>query len=884
MYYIYLPCTEAMTLANRLPGVVMRIFFLMLFPFIGMAQFSDDFSDLELTADPTWQGTLSTFTVNTDSVLQLNDVDAGSSNISTTFAAASLNNVEWQFWVKQSFSGSGNNNGRVYLASDQIDVSGSLNGYFLQFGEAGSDDAIELFRQNGTTNTSVARGTDALIAGSFEMRVRVRRDGSGNWEIGIDQNNGTDFVTEASGTDNTIATTTNFGILCLYTASNATNFYYDDLYMGPFILDVSPPEVTAVNVISSNQLDIMFNEPVDQTTAETTVNYSVDGGIGNPTTATLDGGDPTLMHLTFVNAFDNGTQYMVTVSGVEDVAGNVITTASEPFQYVVTVPASYRDVVVNEFLPDPTPVVLLPEGEFVEVYNTSTNYIDLGNWTLGDAASQGTVGAHIIGPGEYAILTSTGNTGLFIFYGNVVGVTSFPSFNNAGDDIVLRDDQGTVIDRLSYTDEWYGDEAKADGGYSLEQINPFRACGSATNWTASNATQGGTPNAENSVYDPTADTEGPTLTDVEIIGAQELALTMSEPLDSTSPTAASVLFDPLLSVSTVASIGPEHEDISVLLNAAIDTGTYYTVTVTGLTDCEGNAQIADSSLQFILPFTADTGDLVINEVLFNPFTGGYDYVELTNVSERVVNLKGWMLANFDDEDGISGHSVQTTQNLAVEPDAFVLLTEDTTNVKMNYIQHGIGNLVEADLPAYDNDSGTVYLLRFDSIVSERFAYDEDMHFPLLDDVDGVSLERLDPARDADDEGNWHSAAETVGFGTPGVQNSQYYPTSPSQGEVSTDPEIFSPDNDGNSDNLNINYTFTEPGHVATIRIYDANGRPTRELVTNELLGISGTFTWDGTTDNGEYARIGMYVIVFEAFNTQGVSTAYKLSTVLGGML
>jgi hypothetical protein len=203
---------------------------------------------------------------------------------------------------------------------------------------------------------------------------------------------------------------------------------------------------------------------------------------------------------------------------------------------------------------------------------------------------------------------------------------------------------------------------------------------------------------------------------------------------------------------------------------------------------------------------------------------------------------------------------------------------------MSYIQHGIGNLIETDLPTYNNDSGTVYLLNVDSLVTERFAYTEEMHFPLLSSVDGVSLERLDATRDVNDAGNWHSAAETVGFGTPGLENSQYYPTSGADGEVSMDPDIFSPDSDGYNDVLNINYSFAAPGFVGTIRIYDANGRPIRELATNELLATTGTFTWDGTTDDGEKARIGMYIILFEAFSDKGKTNTYKLSTVLGGKL
>ena len=35
------------------------------------------------------------------------------------------------------------------------------------------------------------------------------------------------------------------------------------------------------------------------------------------------------------------------------------------------------------------------------------------------------------------------------------------------------------------------------------------------------------------------------------------------------------------------------------------------------------------------------------------------------------------------------------------------------------------------------------------------------------------------------------------------------------------------------------------------------------------MGSSGSFTWDGTTNDGVKASIGVYVMLFEAFSTDG---------------
>lgn len=849
-----------------------------------VAQVSEDFSDLELNSNPTWTGTPSTFIINTDTVLQLNDVASGASYLSTAFAPYSLDDVEWQFWVKQSFSGSSSNYGRVYLASSESDLSAPLDGYYLQFGEALSDDAIELFHQSGNTSTSVCRGTDALIANSFNFRVRVRREASGNWELAIDPNSGSDFVAQAAGTNTALTSTTNFGIRCVYTSSNSDKFFYDDIYMGPYIVDLDPPTLLSLNIVSNSQLDLTFSEPLEQTEAENESNYVVNNGIVNPNSATLDGSDPTLVHLAFASTFTNGTNYDLTVSGLSDLSANLMLTITEQFTFVVTEAASYRDVVINEFMADQSPTVGLPEAEFIELHNVSNKFIDIGGWKLGDASSSGTIGTHIIGPGEYAILASTANAPMFGFFGNVVSVTSFPSFNNEGDRIVLLDADDNEVDQLTYDISWYKDPEKEDGGYSLEQMNPMLSCSKSQNWAASNASIGGTPNSQNSIYNEIPDTVGPVLASVDILGPQEMVLFLNEPLLAGTISGANILSEPALFIGSASAISPENQNISVLLTASIDTGVYYTVHVTGLSDCEGNLQSTDSTGRFILPFNADSGDFKINELLFDPLTGGSDYVELINVTDRPLNLKGWMLASFNDEDGISSHQIITDKNYAVPPEAYVLIAEDTTNVMTNYIQHSVGNYILADMPSYNNDSGTVYLLTFDTVVVERFKYDDDMHFALLSTVDGVSLERLDVNRAISERGNWHSAAQSVSFGTPGLENSQYYPTNPSVGEVSMDPEIFSPDNDGENDVLNINFSFNAPGFVGTIRIYDSNGRPVRQLISNELLATTGVFSWDGTTDRGEKARIGMYVVMFEAFSVTGDQNTYKMSAVLGGRL
>ena len=67
-------------------------------------------------------------------------------------------------------------------------------------------------------------------------------------------------------------------------------------------------------------------------------------------------------------------------------------------------------------------------------------------------------------------------------------------------------------------------------------------------------------------------------------------------------------------------------------------------------------------------------------------------------------------------------------------------------------------------------------------------------------------------------------------------------------------------------------------------ILDVRGREIRTLVNNSLLPLSGGFTWDGTTNEGEKANIGPYIIYVEWFDIDGNTFTYKTKAVLAGTL
>ena len=826
------------------------------------SQINEDFTDGDFTNNPIWVGTNTDFIVNTLEQLQVNNTLGDTSYLTTPHGLTTLDNKEWRFLVKQSFSPSSSNYGRVFLSADNSNLTLVQNGYYLQFGEALALDAIRLFKMVNGISTQICAGPDAQIANSFAVSVKVIRSSSGLWSIHTDFTGGSTYTEIASGNDASNLVGTHFGMLCVYTLSNANKFYYDNIYVGNEIVDLSPPVLVSATAISALQIDVLFNEAVTSLSAENTNNYDIQP-FQSAATAAIDLINPALVHITPLFPLQNGVIYTLFASSISDLAGNTATNnQSAQFQYLVADSVVIGDVIISEFFADPTPVIGLPEIEYVEIYNKSSKFFNLQGWKIGDASSEGTIGAAWLLPGEYKILTATANVPVFTL-SSAVGTTSFPSLNNAGDDVVLKNNTGLILDKLSYTDDWYQDEIKRDGGFSLELINPNDPCSDQDNWIASNSSSGGTPGLINSVYDVSIDMEGPEIDLVLALAPNYLEFYFNEGMDSTSLALCTLTFDPSLTVQNKYIQGAYPSMMTIQLNENIMPSQLYNYTINPISDCWLNS--IGRNGEFILPELPQKGDVIINEILQNPKNGGQDWVELYNNSNKVINLKDWLLANYDDDTISNFKSISS--NYLLKPNDFVVLGEDSSFVKQTYPFSVPGKFLYAELPSYDNDSSTVYII-YNSEVIDQVSYLDTWHFKLLDNTDGVSLERIDPNGLSSSSFNWHSAAESIGFASPGRKNSQYLPAL-TNGNFNLSSELISPDNDGYQDVVQLNYQMSEAGMLGKVTIYDDRGRLIRTICSNELLGTEGTLSWDGLTDNFVKASIGVYVLFFEAFSTNG---------------
>ena len=542
------------------------------------------------------------------------------------------------------------------------------------------------------------------------------------------------------------------------------------------------------------------------------------------------------------------------------------------------------DVVMTEFIADPNPAVGLPSASFIELKNTSKNNYNLRNWKISSGSSAITIKTDfILNADSFLIVCPSGSLSDFMHYGAAIGLTGYPSLNNDSGTIMLRSDQGNLIHALHYEKSWYRNILKSAGGWSLEMIDPTKPCLGETNWTASQDPRGGTPGKVNSVNGLLTDIMPPRLIQSFATDSLNIILFFDYPLDSLSASSnAGYSILPEIEMPAMAiSEQPFFDRVSLRLQQPLLHGKIYDVSVRNITGCTGVEIESDNFCKLALPEKAKAGDIIFNEILFNPPPLGSDYLELYNRSTKTIDCSELYLAGKDPGGNIKLPLPIEKLNRSFFPGDYLLLTENSDWVRESYLKTDSSNILQMKaLPSLPDDKGGVLLLNGIGETVDDLEYDHHWHSPLLTSESGVSLERIKTDMATNQSSNWCSAAATAGYGTPGYKNSESSADSSPDRLISVEPKIFSPDFDGYQDFCFINYHLPASGYYGSISIYDVGGHMVRKLVDNLSWSVTGNFRWDGLDDQQKPLPTGQYIIYTELFSTDGTVRKSKAVCVL----
>ena len=648
-----------------------------------------------------------------------------------------------------------------------------------------------------------------------------------------------------------------------------------------FSFDYLPPEIVAIEVLHRNQLDITFSESVNQSTVSLT-NFILDQDIGHPVAVSCNSSG-TFCSLMFSGNLIDNFNYQLGYYDLTDDQGNTSLENLFHFTYLAPSIPGFNELLVTEILTDYDPAESLPESQFLELYNTAERDISLKDVIIMDGSGNSTsLPVEIIRSGEYIILCPNSKVEQFTQYGITIGLTQWPGFNQSTDVIKLINYNEELIFRLEYYEDWMDDVEKESGGWSLEMVDTDNPCGEDFNWTASEDPLGGTPGKINSVVTDNPDLTNPRLSIVFASDSLNITALLSEK--------AGMPFSPEITITPdngIVSYQLEEDlkTVKISIKDKLEYNNIYRLSIKGVEDCSRNLiEEAFSYKDFTLPEPADSADLLINEILFNPRPGGVDFVEVYNQSSKYIDITGWMLGNFEN-DNIENLVIIPNNYAIIEPNSFVVFTVDPDILIADYPHSIEESIIKVDnLPSLPDDSGSLVMLDPNGKTVDLLYYDMNYHHELLNNDEGVSLERISIVSSTNDPNNWQSASQSDKFATPGYKNSQSLESTVVQGNVWVEPEIFLPTIGSQNNFTTIRYDLGSSGLIANVVIYDLSGRIVKSLSNHQTVSVKGFFTWDGTDDIGLKVRPGYYLIVTNMFSAKGEKFNFKNKVVVASSL
>jgi hypothetical protein len=859
----------------------MRILYTVIYLFlvnVVYCQLTDNFNDGNFTSNLSWKGNTESFIVDPLNRLRLNASGAGNSvlYIDATYPPS----FSIEMTIKQEFNPSGSNFSRLYFLADNTDLAKS-NSYYLQFGENGTEDAVRFYKQtNGSSSLLSSGKLGSLNTDSSFFKIFLTRFNEDNFNFSIDYNLDGKVDDEFSANDASIKNSAGkyFGIYALFSSTRKDKFAWDDFSLKPISGgDMIAPAISNVIVVNNKILQVIFSEAIDRNILSNLKNFDV-VGLGNPTSATMDDINNKTIELKFNSDFNPFTNYSLEVISAKDLAGNIAPTLKYNFSF--STPIQLGDVVLTEILFDP----YVNQQDFIELYNTTNNDIDLKGCKIKSFANnqEQTIETSVLIKSKSYLALTPSMVSVASTYSppsNVVIINqSLPSMNNDKGNISFTSSLGIILDSFTYSDQLHTIDKteKNIEGVSLEKINFSPYNNEFYHWKSSIVdTKYATPGYANSHL---SDKTLPKAINAEIKNDKQIIVYFDEGLsfESIKIIENYTLNNGFNNPSKAEFNEKKSSQVLLTYTKSFLPTIDYALEIKNIKDVNNNI-ISATILPLLFSESPKIGDLILSEILFNPYTDGDDFIEIYNNSNKNISLQNLVLRNNNNQQST------TIAKGVLQSKKFLAFSINPNKTKAIYKSPDDANFYTTNLPAFNVDEGNVSIV-FNNLVLDSFNYNEDLHNVFIDQSDrkGVSLEKIVLKEMDNTKSNWGSGSKATNYGTPGYKNSNNYATNgidiSSLFKITN--KVFSPNDDGNKDLLIVEYNLPSAGFIANVKVYNSDGFPIKDLAQNELLGVNGIIKWDGYNSDNFIEKNGIYIIVGEVFNAEGDKKIFKKECVL----
>lgn len=484
--------------------------------------------------------------------------------------------------------------------------------------------------------------------------------------------------------------------------------------------------------------------------------------------AGLAGGDSLLCTFELGPAAPGFSRLIARLSEVADPD-----TSDDMTQGEVRVPFWPGQLVINEIMFRPQASAC----EWIELFNPWSEPVDVFEWTMSDENTTIRVrltDRHLeIAPAGYMVVAK--DTSLRMDFPELsaplVTIGSrWPALNNDADQVVLRDLTGATIDSVAYVASW----GPASTGVSLERVRAEEPSNLPANWAASVHPRGGTPGGENSV--------SPAAIDVEVVaGSVQWQPHLPRGRDSLviSAEVRNVGRQPVPGVEVSCYWDADGDSVLAVgerLGAAqvieeLGSGASATVAFqwervpAGVhriaVEARGAGDARPGNDRRFATVTASfpVGQVRVNEIMYAPFSGEPEWVELYNAGPGEVDLYQWGLG-----DASSGPRPFGLPRLLAPEGGFVLVAADSS-LRFQYGVLPAPLLTVRGWALLNNDHDEVRVYDPAGAVIDSVHY-----YGRWGMRTGVSLERIRYEWGSQDSSNWRLSTAPEGA-TPGRENS-----------------------------------------------------------------------------------------------------------------
>ncbi len=239
-----------------------------------------------------------------------------------------------------------------------------------------------------------------------------------------------------------------------------------------------------------------------------------------------------------------------------------------------------------------------------------------------------------------------------------------------------------------------------------------------------------------------------------------------------------------------------------------------------------------------------SAQVMINEVMARPVNGS-EWVELYNRSSDAVHLSGWTLSDLRTTGQFKAGAV-------IDGGGYVIVAEDADAIGLQFPNLDVPILSLTRWPRLNN-GGDGLILRdaMATLVDSIF-------YPAQES--SISLERIDLTV-AGDQDNWLASQDPQGA-TPGAANSVQFADDIAELSVAVSPNPF-------VDQVGITYRVPSPRLHANLWVFDRTGRRVASLLESVGSGSQRVVNWDGSNDNGQILKPGIYIIYLEVGTPEG---------------